>query len=87
MKTIKEKNDLTWKEAVLHVLGDHYPSEVSLQTIYFEVRKYRKLGEGDLEINRWGEPRYQHTIRHTMYALVKGGSVERIRRGIYVLRE
>lgn len=68
---------MTWDEAVLNVLGEHHPDVVSLQTIYFEVRKYRKLGEEDLKTTRWGEPRYQHIVRAILHVLVKGGSVER----------
>jgi predicted transcriptional regulator of viral defense system len=79
--------NLTWDEAVLHVLGNHHPHEVSLQTIYFEVRKYRKLTEEDSEVTKYGEPRYQHIVRATLTSLAKGGFVERIRRGMYVLRE
>jgi len=76
--------DLDWDEAVLHVLGDHYPHEVSLQTVYLEVQKYRKLTEEDSSITKYGEPRYQHIVRATVSQMVKEGWVERLRRGGYV---
>jgi len=81
--------NLTWKEAVLHVLRDHYPNEVSVQTIYHEVDKYRKLNdyyEYYFELTKWNEPRYQHIVGETLEYLKKKGLVENIRRGIYVLR-
>ena len=79
--------DLTWDEAVLHVLGSHYPREVDLQTIYFEIGKYRKLNEFDLEITKYGEPRWNHIVRSIIQSLLKKGMIERIRRGAYVLKE
>ena len=78
---------LAWDEAVLHVLGDHHPNEVSLVTIYFEVGKYRKLLEKDYEITKYGEQRYKHVVRATLNQLVKAGLVERLRRGTYALRD
>ena len=79
--------NLTWEEAVLHVLRDHYPSEVSLQTVYFEVEKYRKLVDEDLEVTRYGEPRYHHVVRARLAHLKKKGYAERLGTGIYVLKE
>lgn len=79
--------NLTLDEAILHVLGSHYPHEVDLQTIYFEIGKYKKLNEFDLEIIPYGEPRYHDTVRATINPLLKRGMIERIRRGVYVLKE
>jgi len=79
--------NLDWEEAVLHVLGDHYPNEVSLQVVYFEVSKYRKLSEWHFEDIGYGEPRYQQIVRATLSQLAKKGMVESLRRGVYVLRE
>ena len=31
---------ITWEDIVLRILGDHYPREVDLQTIYAEVGKH-----------------------------------------------
>ncbi|MFQ6085971.1 MAG: hypothetical protein ACE5OY_06890 [Candidatus Bathyarchaeia archaeon] len=78
---------LTWDEAVLHVLGSYYPHEVSLKTIYFEVDKYRKLAEKDFEVTKYDEPRYKRIVRATLNQLIKEDLVERIRRGVYILRE
>jgi len=77
---------MDWEEAVMNVLGSHYPDEVSLKTIYFEVQEYRKLAESDLEITKYGEPRYKHVVRATLTKLVEKGWVERARRGFYVLK-
>ena len=79
--------DLAWDKAVLHVLGSHYPREVDLQTIYFEIGKYRKLNEFDLENTKHGETRYKHIVRATINQLLKKGMIERIRKGTYVLKE
>jgi predicted transcriptional regulator of viral defense system len=79
--------DLTWSEAVLHVLGAHYPDKVSLSVIYYEVHKYRKLTEWHQEDIGYREPRYQQIVRATLSWLVKEGHVERLHRGVYVLRE
>ena len=76
--------DLDWDEAVLHVLGDNYPHEVSLQTVYLEVQKYRKLTEEDSSITKYGELRYQYIVRATLCQMVKEGWAERLRRGGYV---
>ena len=81
------EEDLIWHEAVLHVLGDHHPNEVSLQTVCLEVQKYRKLTEEDFSITKYGEPRYQHAVRAILTQLVKKGWVKRLRRGVYVLSE
>jgi len=53
--------DLAWRSAVLRVLRDHHPHETSLEDIYLEVGKYRKLDEWELEYTKYGEPRYQRT--------------------------
>jgi predicted transcriptional regulator of viral defense system len=79
--------DLTWDKVVLHVLGDHYPHEVDLQTIYFEVDKYKKLTKEHLENTKYGEPHYKHIMRATLNELNKRGKVKRVRRGVYVLKE
>lgn len=79
--------DLDWEEAVLHVLGDHYPNDVSLGVIYFEVSKYRKLSEWHYEDIGYDEPRYKQIVRGTLSQLVKKGMAERIRRGVYVLKD
>jgi len=79
--------NLAWDEAVLHVLGAYYPREVSLQTIYFEVKKYKKLTRKDYEITNYDEPRYKHVVRAILNQLVKKGWVERVRRGVYIMRE
>jgi len=50
------------------------------------VGKYRKLKEYELEYTKWGESRCQHVVRATLNQLLKNGWVERIRRGVYVLR-
>ena len=84
---MESQMDLIWEEAVLHVLGSHYPSKVSLQTIYFDVGKFRKLTENNFEINKYGQIRYQHTVRAILNILVKEGMAERIGRGVYVLKE
>ncbi len=79
--------DLAWDKAVLHVLGSHYPREVDLQTIYFEIGKYRKLNEFVLENNNYGETRYKHIVRARITELFKRGMIERIRKGVYVLKD
>ena len=79
--------NLAWDEAVLHVLGDHYPDEVSLGVIYFEVSKYRKFSEWHHENIGYDEPRYKQIVRATLSQLVKKGMAERLRRAVYVLRE
>ena len=78
---------ITWEEIVLRILGDHYPREVDLQTIYAEVGKHTELTNRDLEETEWGELRYENTARRTMADLVRKGMAERIRRGVYALKE
>lgn len=79
--------NLAWDEAVLHVLGTHHPHEVSLQTIYFEVSEYRKFSEWHHEDIGYDEPRYKQIVRATLSQLVRKGLVERLRRGVYALKE
>ena len=79
--------DYDWQQAVLNVLGDHFPEEVSLQTIYHEIGKYRKLSDFYYEITKHKEPRYQHIVRATLRKLKKDGCVENLRRGVYILKE
>ena len=79
--------DLTWDEAVLHVLGGHYPDKVANSVIYYEVYKYRKLTEWDQEDIGYNEPRYHQIVRATLSHLKKRGLVEHLRKGIYVLKE
>lgn len=78
---------ITWEEIVLRILGDRYPHEVELQTIYAEVGKHTELTNRDLEETRWGELRYEHTVRATLCNLVRKGMAERIRRGVYAARQ
>jgi len=78
---------MTWGQAVLRVLGDHYPRAVDLQTIYAEVGRHMDLTEYDLKETKWGELHYEHTVRATACDLVKKGAVDRIRRSVYVLME
>jgi Mn-dependent DtxR family transcriptional regulator len=82
---VYEELDPAWDEAILHVLREYHPNAVSLQTIYSEMKKYRKLREEDLELTRWGEPRYQHVVRAALHNLLEGGYVKRICRGMYTL--
>ena len=79
--------DLEWEEAVLQVLRNHRPDAVSLQVVYFEVDKYKKIREWHLETTKYGEPRYKHIVRATVNNLNRKGLVERIRRGMYILKE
>lgn len=79
--------DLTWDEAVLHVLGDHYPNEAALSAIYYEVYKYRRLTGWHQEDIGYNEPRYHQIVRATLSQLGKRGHVERLRRGVYALKE
>ena len=78
---------ITWEEIVLRILGDHYPREVDLQTIYGEVGKHTELTNRDLEETEWGELRYENTARRTMTDFVRKGMAERILRGVYALKE
>lgn len=77
----------TWDEAVMSVMGSHYPHEVDLETIYAEVGRHRELTDWDLQETEWGELRYENTVRKTLCDLVKKGMAERIRRGVYVLKD
>ena len=79
--------NLTWKEAVLHVLRDHYPNEVPLSVIYYEIWKYRKLTEWHNEDIGYNEPRLHQFVRKMCSLLVASRMAERPRRGVYVLRE
>ena len=81
------EEDLVWEEAIMHVFGSHHPKEVSLKTLYFEVSKYRKLAESDFETTKYGEERYRHVLRAVLNQLVRKGWVERIRRGIYMMKD
>lgn len=78
--------DLAWDSAVLRVLRDHHPDPTSLQDIYLEVGRYRKLGDSDLEETRHDEPRYKHVVRGTLQELKRRGLVENIRRSVWALR-
>lgn len=81
------EKDLTWEEAILNVLRNHYPNAVTLQTIYSEVKQFKKLTEYHFEITKYSELRYHHHVRAYIENLVKKGKIERIVRGMYVLKE
>ena len=53
------------------MLASFYPDKVRLGTIYFEVRKYRKLSDWDNEATKYGEQRHHHIVRATLSQLVK----------------
>lgn len=79
------KQNLIWEEAILHVLGDHYPKAVSLRDIYSEVKEFRKLAEKDFEITKYNELRYRHVTRAILSKLIKEKTIKRVKRAVYVL--
>lgn len=77
---------LTWSEAILMIFKNNKDRVASVQDIYLEIGKYRTLDERELEYTKWDEPRYHHIVRATLNILYNDGVIDRIRRGVYILK-
>ena len=86
----KKDVHVQWLQAIVEVLMDHKGGEVGLQTIYFEIRRYRTLTDNDLRIT-YGQENYKHMIRSLLtrkdWGLVAEDRAVKVRRGVYALSE
>ena len=75
----------TWESAVVNVFKSKKSQQASVQDIYSEIGKYRKLGDWELEYTEWNEPRYQHIVRGILARLKKDRLIDHVGKGLYVL--
>lgn len=69
-------------DTIRQVLGEAFPSDVSLKEIYAKVR-YRLDITPEQEEITYGQPNYQHSVRRILTELVRSGQVARTGRGMY----
>ena len=81
------KSNKLWKSEIVSVMSENKGHEMSLRHIYRKMLQSSLVS--DYHLAPWkpgGQPRYQCWIRSLVRRLVNDGTIDHVRRGVYLLR-
>ena len=77
---------MSWKDEIISIMSENRGIEMSLSDIYSQIEGSRLVTS--YHRAPWmpgGQPRYQCWVRRCLTDLVNEGTINRLRRGVYIL--